>query len=328
MLLAATLSPGRAWADVATEAVRIVYEAPGTCPDETAFVAEVRARTGRARIVGAAEEGRVFIIKITPDGDRVVGRLDVVVGPDGVTTARRVTAKACQDVASALALIVAVAIDPDALMTLPPPPPPAPLPAPAPLAPPKPAGPASLPSVLVPAPAKWIWGAGAGAIMATAVGPGPSFGGRVSGEVARGLEGGWAPDARLSLLYLRSPDLPASRGTASLTLLAAELDLCPARAPIGARLALRPCLTFEAGAELGASRGIANPRSAAAPWLGAGALARLQWALSPRFALELEGAALALLTRPSFHLDEPATVLQRAPAWQLSGGASVQYHFL
>jgi hypothetical protein len=100
-------------ADEPVEPIRVRYEAPAECPDEGAFVGEVRARTSRARLAAAGERARSFEVAVARRGGRFQGRLDVR-EPSGAASRREVSGASCAEVVSALALVTALAVDPRA----------------------------------------------------------------------------------------------------------------------------------------------------------------------------------------------------------------------
>jgi len=105
LLLAAPLSAQE-------ESVHLDYDASTGCPDRTAFMAEITARTTRARFVDEGNNVRTFKATIRLQGERIVGSLISNTGQAGAE--RRVSGKTCAEVASALGLITALAIDPSA----------------------------------------------------------------------------------------------------------------------------------------------------------------------------------------------------------------------
>src|SRR5262249_41943880 len=107
--------PSIARAQMATEAIRVEFSAPKGCPTESAFVAEIEARTARARIVRSGDAVRSFIVTVREEQGRSVGDL-VIVDPRTSTATRRLGGASCAEVTSALALVTALAIDPKASM--------------------------------------------------------------------------------------------------------------------------------------------------------------------------------------------------------------------
>ena len=125
--LALSLGARSTWAAL-SEPIRVRFEAPEGCPDEAAFLDQVRARTAKARVAAAGEKARTFSVRLTQEGRSIRGRLAIEESADP-TGLREVTGERCAEVVSALALITALAVDPQALTAAParlPAPPPAP----------------------------------------------------------------------------------------------------------------------------------------------------------------------------------------------------------
>src|SRR5262249_29170838 len=94
------------------ESVHLDYDASSGCPDRSAFVAEVTARTTRARFVDETPDVRSFKVAVRNQAERAVGSLVSNTAETGAE--RKVSGKTCAEVVSALALITALAIDPSA----------------------------------------------------------------------------------------------------------------------------------------------------------------------------------------------------------------------
>src|SRR6185503_7235907 len=92
------------------EPVRIGYRAFAGCPDQSAFLAELSARTPRVRAAQPDEPARSVDVAIVSQGSVAQGLL-VVSGTDGSSTRREVTGNDCAEIVSALALVAALVID-------------------------------------------------------------------------------------------------------------------------------------------------------------------------------------------------------------------------
>jgi hypothetical protein len=93
------------------EKVRILYRAPDECPDEAAFLAAVRTRTGDDAWEAAPGESARQIevtVGVAPTGSSA--RLEFV-DDDGHPVSRALTGSSCADAVSAIALVTALAID-------------------------------------------------------------------------------------------------------------------------------------------------------------------------------------------------------------------------
>ncbi|MGH7294495.1 MAG: hypothetical protein ACRELB_06170, partial [Polyangiaceae bacterium] len=111
----ALTSAGVARAQPAEEPIRIEYAAPPTCPPESAFFAQLRARTSRVTRAATGARARTFAVTVVPRGRRIAGHL-VIRDPDGATAAERdVAGDTCEEVVEALALVTALSVDPGAV---------------------------------------------------------------------------------------------------------------------------------------------------------------------------------------------------------------------
>jgi hypothetical protein len=94
------------------EPVRVVYSvsvAEG-CPTEPEFVAAVRERLARGRLVQEDLFAREYRVGVRAVGTRFAARLDLR-DQSGATRTRTLDAETCADVARAIALVTALAID-------------------------------------------------------------------------------------------------------------------------------------------------------------------------------------------------------------------------
>lgn len=105
----------------AAEPVRLRYEAPPECPDETAFVERVRERTTHLELAGPTDLARSFSVTLRVEAGGTVGRMDFV-DTDGVPVSRVVEGQSCDEVTSGLALVTALALEAPAEATAEPPP--------------------------------------------------------------------------------------------------------------------------------------------------------------------------------------------------------------
>jgi hypothetical protein len=123
MLAGSVFAMGRvgraAEAQDAEEPIRLDYQSGPGCPDEASFVARIRARTRRARLVAEGEPAREFHVRLA-GASRPAGSVTVV-NHGHAEGVRRVDAGTCDEVADALSLIIVLALDPRALEAAPPP---------------------------------------------------------------------------------------------------------------------------------------------------------------------------------------------------------------
>ncbi len=102
----------RAAADEGGEPIALDYDAPAGCPDLSAFVTRIRARTSRARMAWPGEPARSFRVKVVAGPP---ARGTITVSDEHATEgARALEAASCTEVVDGLALITALAIDPEA----------------------------------------------------------------------------------------------------------------------------------------------------------------------------------------------------------------------
>ncbi|MGO8993086.1 MAG: hypothetical protein ACLQVI_07145 [Polyangiaceae bacterium] len=318
-LLLAASGVAIAAADDAGEPVRLEYRAAGECPDEAAFVARVRARTARARFVGAGEgeKARTFKVELTA-GVHPSGSVTVMNGLRSEGT-RHLDADSCADVADALALMVALAVDPHALSAAPPPTDAAPPEAldagsapdseaalvadaespdtSAPSLPPPPTTPSPADSVATtpaaaPRPLHYF-GGGDFAVL-TNIAPNVIFAGapyvgwRSTGDALLGLN--------VHVAFLRAGTAPetVTDGSADFTLTLGRVDTCAMLWP-SRSLRLGGCARIEAGVLEGSGYDVANAQTQPSAWLSLGPLARFEWSFFGPLMLDL-GAG------PAFHI--------------------------
>ncbi len=310
-------------APAATDGIHLEFHAPAGCPDEGAFLAELRARThppasGR-HIVGD------LAVRVSLTGGGAAATLEIRTGGKTVGS-RTLAGRTCKDVVAAVALAAALdleAIAEDAAELAPPPvapPPPQPPPPPPPPPPPR---------------ARWSWrlALGAQASVTSGVVPGALFGVPLFAELGTRPRGPLSPSFRVWAL----PSLPRSADElASLrfTWLVGGLDVCPVRLgwPV---FGIRPCARAAAGILRAtperAPAGVSFDQEVTRPWVSAGGVARAEWEPSALLFFEIEGAAFASAVREQlvFVAGGGASVLvYRVPPAGLSAGAGLGVHFL
>ena len=251
------------------DSVRLEYSADMGCPDRAAFVAEVEARTPRARFDDRGPGARAITVAAHVAAGRARGIIDV-----GAGAPREISAENCADVVSALALVTALVIDPDAIVAplppvgLPPAAPPASDVTPPVATPPVAAVDAPIPEPAARAadatssdrppppiaPSPWSSASpvfGAGARFEASVGLANQgiamFGPSAWFEGGARLSGVFVPTLRLVGRAAFSPTVTAQEGSAHFRLLAGQVDACPLRFELG-RVAVVPCLSLEVGA--------------------------------------------------------------------------------
>lgn len=93
------------------ERIRVKYRAPPDCPDRTAFIQQVQARTEKARVVEQGASDRVFWVEVNHEAEGYRGRLVI---QDDSMAVREVQGDTCPEIVAALGLVTALAIDPKA----------------------------------------------------------------------------------------------------------------------------------------------------------------------------------------------------------------------
>jgi hypothetical protein len=318
------------------EAVRIDYAAPAACPNAAAFLRSIKERTTRFRQATATESARSFRVRVSGLSSSFAGRLEIV-GPDDSTAVRNVDSPSCSEVSNALALMTALAIDPSALVSQSKP------------ADERPTEPASaveaeqkqrsVPSTMTDSPRSvpdastgppWRWSAGVQGHTTFAVTPDLGYGGDLFVDVEAPDSSALGPAARIGLFLNQSVvDLPTGP-SARFSWIAAALEGCPVRLRAPAlRLAVHPCLAVRMGVLSGEGQSMTQPKQATSLWSDVGPLLRLRVQVGARVNLEVQGALMLPLYRPTFTiLDNGSdTSAFAVPAVGGSLGIGVSYGF-
>jgi hypothetical protein len=317
------------------EGIRLDYRPSAGCPDESAFVTRILARTSRARLARPSEAARRFLVVLDagPPASGTVAIEAVAEEGEGIRSVRAAT---CVDAADALALVVALAVDPHAGSPRPPAPTRALIPA-APSSTPvarPPAGEALHPgpedisrgqAVPTEAGAASTFFAGVDVVASTGVAPNallagsPYLGWR--GRVSGALE----PSGRAS--FVRAGGVSGiAGGEAAFTWTVGRFDACPVALhweSIGATA----CARLEGGALEVAGRDVAAPQTRTRAWFAAGPLARAEWSLLKPLYVDAELGALFRATDDRFFF-LPDTTVYRVPVVGLTVAAGLGSHFL
>ena len=346
-----------------SEPIRLRFEAVGGCPDEAAFLDQVRARTEKARVAAVGEKARTFTVRLTQEGRSIRGRL-AIDEPADPASLREVTGERCAEVASALALITALAVDPQASTApparLPPPRPPAPpigpevaapggASAPAAAPPPRSRLPPNHPAPYLP-PLSWAsleaaplpvipgvvaargpsWRFSVGIAVAAFGGIAPPLaaGGTFFLEAARVDRGAlaFAPSLRLAAIQADSGYVRVAPAMARFQLRMARAEVCPARLVLGAGASLGACAALDVGAILAEGWGASASESRQRPWAAPGIGGRLRWAIAEEIELQIEGGGSFPLVRDTFFVAPNIDVhaVPAAAGW-LAGGVGVHF---
>jgi hypothetical protein len=324
------------------EAVRVVYRAPSSCPDESVFVARFRARTQHGRFAEPGELARVFDVSVSDDGEASAGFVGHVefIDVDGQRVLRSVPGATCDEVVSSLALITALAIDdrvaaaetvdaPKIAENQP-------LPSPTIVGPSEPLK-KIRPSVqsrssVRPQPVartrrmlRWDIGVNSGLLSWVTPKPGLDFGGFV--EVGS-RDPAWT--GRASIFDAQQTETVSGVSRATFTTTWLRLELCPVALALPRHFSLLPCAAFDAGALRAVgerSTVISSASSATIPWLSGALLARLDWEFAQRLVVGLAGELGLPLIRHEFEFEAPHTSLFQVPAAGVGLQASVGLRF-
>jgi hypothetical protein len=319
------------------EAVRVVYAAPRACPDEQVFIARVRDRTQHGRLAAPGELARTFDVALTESapGAGFAGQIEFT-DTDGQRAHRKVADASCDEVASSLALIMALSIDDRVALAE------ADAERPSPSAasvahgaPPKKNTPSAAPSPAAAASAaphaqggrSWQLGANAGALSWVTSDITPMLGAFVElGSRAHA----WS--ARLSGFDARRTSAASAGRQAHFATDWLRAEFCPLALPAQARFSIAPCAAFDVGVLNAAARGGAvralstNP----VPWAAGVALLRLDWEITGRLSLSLDGELGAPLIRHDFsfkNADGSTSSAFRVPALGAGAKAGVGLRF-
>jgi len=294
----------RSAAQTRPEPIAWTYQAPPDCPPAETFGAKFRARTTRAELVaGVADTSRAFLITVSTEPGRAVGRIKID-GPAGAASTREVAGQTCEGVVSALALIAALAVDPLAAdpSQLPARPVDAPVPSPA---------PASDDGAHVGATSAARMVVATGVDGGMVVGLFPKAAPLVSLFADAHLERSspLAPSARFSLSGAVSSSVAAPPGSATFRWIAGALDACPLEIRLVSALRVTPCAFVELGVLTGSGAGVELPAVEKRRWVALGGSARLAWLLLGSLFVEARGRLEAPLSRDTFVLAAPERVV-------------------
>jgi hypothetical protein len=316
-----TLGAASAAADPASREYRLVFEAPPTCPDASAFEAEISARTLSA--VRKPDAARTIVVSITISGAESTGSLQMR-EPDGTRAERRVQGGSCRETVSALALVAALALDPNAALW------PQPTPAPARSPPAETAPPQAPPAVEPPRSVeRWstpiTYGSGIQLASTAGVGPGMVIGGAAFFEA--GPERAWV--LRISLVDYPTTSFAVESGAARFALWTGRLEPCRPTA-ISPVVELSPCVGLEVGrhtAEAEVGPLVVRPIRHSVVWGAAVGVLRAAFDIGA-IRVEAQGDLTVPLVREKFVIAVPDEVpVYRAPAIAAGARLGVGMHF-
>ncbi len=285
-------------AAAAPQPFHVTYEAPAGCSSRAAFVAELSARTPRARLAAADETAATFDVTLSDRVTDVLGRLTLR-EIDGRETPRAVAGATCEEVVSALALIAAVLVDPEALSRSEPDH--AQRPAPEPRRPAR--------------RAHFRFGGGAGAALDSGIAPELALSAffeldaeHQSATGARGISFGIAAQRT------RSDTVDTGAGRADFTYTGARGWFCPLSLPSTGLVSFTPCAALGVGTLRGVGSATLDQQTVTRPWLSLGPLARLELRPTRFLSFTLDGEAVVALSHPTFYFRPDVRGVRRARA--------------
>ena len=305
------------------------YRAAEGCPNASSFESALQARLPAARRLATSESReRIPSLRVElraagdPENSEIIGNL-----PDGTSFRRAVAGAACVDVMQSMAVIAAMALENNRRRAT------SASPSVPTSAPPQEEVATSEPAPATPAAAHPVARPVQHATPSSRSAPGSHASWRGSSLASVGIEGGVAPDiapafalgleladsarsglspsVRLSGLLAQSLTKRVGSADVRFRLLAARLDLCPARARRWG-LAATACVELDLGQLRGSAEHVQNSRSQRMLWLGFGLLGRAQVELTPHLAIELSAGARALPVHDHFVVN-PAPPIFEVP---------------
>ena len=319
--------------------VHVDYVAARGCPDESAFVADLRARV--PQIALARDDDALGLeVRVRRRAERFEGR--IAVRERGASPSQRtVEGDSCAEVVAAVTLIAALAVDPSARAALG-----AAASGDASAAnvrtqPTSEPGPAAQVISRAAAPPSDVSGAAQrgevprdrALTSSLLVGAHVAGSSRLTGTVlpsaalfvdlASTRRGLLAPSVRLRVERSARGTVTAIRGAGQFTWTVGSLELCPI-AWIAWRLRVSMCTRVDAGAVAAEGRDVQPAVSGARPWLSGGAVLRTRYHVAGAIYAELEETVFAPVFRDRFFVAPDVTVFRAAAAgWVVSGGLGV-----
>jgi hypothetical protein len=322
-----------------TTRVHVDYVAARGCPDESAFVADLRARVPQLVLV-RDDDALGLQVKVRRRAERFEGR--IVVRERGASPSQRtVEGDTCAEVVAAVTLIAALTVDPSARVA----PgadssrdasaadvgtPTTPEPGPAAQVLESAAAPSSdVPGAAQPGEAQGdrapssslligAHAAGSSRLTGTVLPSGALF-----VDLASTRRGLLAPSVRFRVERSARGTSTAIRGAGQFTWTLGSLELCPL-AWVAWRLRVSSCARVDAGAVAAEGRDVKPAVSDSRLWLSGGAVLRTRYHIAGALYVELEETVFAPVFRDRFFVAPDVTVFRAAAAgWVVSGGLGV-----
>jgi hypothetical protein len=315
------------------ESVRIDYSASAGCPDATAFLRSLQARTARFRQAEPDEQARRFLVRVLASGTVFSGRLEIQ-GKGGSPAVRSVEATICEEVTGALALMTALAIDPNARTGNLEPATESPVEpdagrAATPHVRPAPAATLTVPATQTPS-LPWRWSAGLQGHMTFNVSPALGYGGDLFVDAEAPGSSVLAPALRMGIFLNRSDVQLATGSAARFRWAAASVEGCPVRlGGPSSSFALHPCVAFRLGVLNGEGRRISRPKQTYNTWADLGFLLRLRIAATEHLVIEAQGQLMLPFNRPWYEIEDDVnpTVAYSVPRLGATAGMGIAYRF-
>ena len=302
--------------------IHLLLSGADDCSSLRELLASIQKRNGRVRLAAGDEAASTVTFRVWYANAGFTGELSVR-GVDGSSSTREVSGDSCVGVLETLALTASLALQSaweqhderkasEATKALAVPEPPKSLEAPK-------AGKSAASGG-----SRLQVEAGAQAALARVVAPHLNVGGGVLARARWQRDELFSPSVSISAVHTRNELFESSRH-AAMRVTGVSVALCPIALRPHRRLRVEPCW-MTTGAQLQAlGRELDSEQSVSRSWWATGALARLAFEPSPRFAFELEGGALLPLVDRRFVALPSRTLLGSTPAIAPIATAGVVY---
>jgi hypothetical protein len=310
--------------------IHLLLSGADGCSSLRELLASIQKRNGRVRLAAGGEAASTVAFRVWHTNTGLTGELSVR-GVDGSASTRQVSGDSCEGVLETLALTASLALQSaweqhDEMTaskveaTAGAPPEPAKL-----VATSKSPDSSSKPPGSAPSPgSRLLVEAGAQAALSQVVAPHLNVGGGVLARARWQRDELFSPSLSVSALHTRNELFESSRH-AAMHVTGVSAVLCPVALRPHRQWRVEPCW-MTTGARLQAlGRELDFEQSVSRSWWGTGALARLAFEPSRRFAFELEGGALLPLVDRRFVALPSRTVLGSTPVIAPIATAGVVY---
>lgn len=281
--------------------IQIEYRAGPGCPDEAAFLANVREKVAFEPARSGVQAARTFAVTLDRTSDAPAsyrGALHVTSGSRPASI-RRVEGVYCAEVAEAIAVIIAIELGPEQRIDEAPP-----------------DAPRAGPSPKATPPSRWRFGVAADLAMTSALADGISPEARLAVVLRRGSAGLLSPSFRLGPTFADGARRENTAGTVELRLVGGALEACPIRASLTTDLSLEPCGRIALARRTADGGPPSNPEAETSTgfWADAGALVRAAFDATDVWWLELSVEGFVPLVRDRFYSFSSNITLFEIPA--------------